>query len=81
MLWNTLGTHYKIKGIDGNTFGFFWEFGGNAKIPKNENCLKFNFEIILTNKPEPVPTLKLKPEVLISVGPVRPKTVGQKNLI
>ncbi len=55
MLCNTLGTHYEIKGIDGNTIGFFWEFGGNTKIPKNENCLKFNFEIILMNKAEPVP--------------------------
>jgi hypothetical protein len=38
MLLNTVGTHYEIKGIDGNTTGFFSEFGGNAKILKNENC-------------------------------------------
>ncbi len=81
MLWNTVGTHYEMKGIDGNTMGFFWEFGGNTKIPKNKNCLKFNFEIILMNKSEPVPALNLKPEVFISVGLVRPKTVGQKILI
>jgi hypothetical protein len=68
MLWSSLGTHYEIKGIDGNTMGFFWEIGGHTKISKNENCLKFNFEIILMNKPE----------LLISVGVVRPKTVGQK---
>jgi hypothetical protein len=55
MLYNTLGTHYEIKGIVGNTMGFFREFGGKAKIPKNENCLKFIFVIILMNKPEPVP--------------------------
>jgi hypothetical protein len=48
-LWNSVGTHYEIKGIDGNTTAFFWEFGVNAKIPKNENCLKFNFQIIRMN--------------------------------
>jgi hypothetical protein len=36
--------------------GFFREFGGNTKIPKNENCLKDKFVIILMNKAEPVPT-------------------------
>jgi len=56
MLWNIVGTHYEIKGIDGNTKGFFWELGGNAKILKNENCLKFNFEIIFMNKAKLLPT-------------------------
>ncbi len=56
MLWNIVGTHYEIKGIDGNTKGFFWELGGNAKILKNEKCLKFNFEIIFMNKAKLLPT-------------------------
>ncbi len=33
MLYNRLGTQNEIKGVDGNTMGFFWEFGGKAKLP------------------------------------------------
>jgi hypothetical protein len=31
MLRNTLGTHWEIKGIDGNTVGFFCKLGENTK--------------------------------------------------
>jgi hypothetical protein len=46
----------KLRELMGTLWVSFWEFGGNTKIPKNVNCLKFNFEIILMIKAEPVPT-------------------------
>jgi hypothetical protein len=36
MLRNILGTHWEIKGIDGNTMGFFCELGENTKIRKKK---------------------------------------------
>jgi hypothetical protein len=60
-----------------------WEYHGgsnfwNIKNKKTYNRLEINFEIIFENKSRFGLILNLKPKVIIKVGLVRPKTIGQK---
>jgi hypothetical protein len=77
MLGNILETHWEAKKLDGNTM--VGAVFGTLKIKKTYNQLEINFGIIFENKLRVDLSLNLKPKVLIKVGLVRPRTVGQKN--